>query len=84
MLAYRGENLERLYTCFRSNGIPEELIERFKDHLIINHQGIDGYVATKENYGSVWNEIDAILNGQTVEQLSESVGIRWAPSPDLD
>lgn len=83
MFTNSGEKIDHLIECFRDHQIPEDLIAKFREHLIINHQGIDGYIATTENYAPVWNEIDNQLSGTNIETLSEEIGIKWHHSPTL-
>lgn len=80
MMTYNGGKLDTLTDRLKFNNIPQDLIEQFKDTLIINHQGIDGYICTKKGYASVWEKIGFDLI------LSESKGLEiiWHQSPDID
>lgn len=80
MMTYDGEKLGSLIERLMFNHIPQDLIEQFNDTLIINHQGIDGYICTKKGYASVWEKIgfDLIL------EESKGLKITWNQSPDID
>lgn len=79
-----GEKLSVLIERFQNYNISKELIDKFVDNLIIDHQRIDGYIATKSNYAPIWKEIDDQLGETDIETLSEGVGIKWHHSATLD